>query len=50
VTTVKGPYGTAAPSGYPIPPQNGTVPFTGGANTQRVGGLLLAVGLAAALL
>jgi hypothetical protein len=50
--TVKGPYGTAAPSGYPIPPKNnGAIPFTGAASTQRAGGLFVAVAaLAAALL
>ena len=51
-TTTKEPYGTAVPSGYPTPPKNnGTIPFTGAASTQRAGGLFVAVAaLAVALL
>jgi hypothetical protein len=43
------PYGTAAPSTY-TPSSNNTVPFTGAASSQKAGGLLIAVGLAAAAL
>jgi len=39
------------PSGsIPKPPTNGTLPFTGGASAKSAGGLLMAVGLFAALL
>jgi len=42
---------TYAPSGVlPKPPTNSTIPFTGGASAKSAGGLLMAVGLAAALL
>ena len=46
------PYSTGSPTGgsYPVGPQNSTVPFTGAAGANKVGGLLMAVGLAAALL
>jgi len=45
------PYSTGSPTGgYPVGPKNSTVPFTGGASAQKAGGLLMAVGLAAALL
>lgn len=53
VTTSKGPYptGGAIPTGgYGYPPKNETVDFHGSASTQRAGGLLLAVGLAAVAL
>jgi hypothetical protein len=43
------PYGTAAPSTY-TPSGNNTIPFTGAASSQKAGGLLIAVGLAAAAL
>lgn len=44
-------YGTAAPTSAPGKPAgNSTVPFTGGASAQKAGGLLMAVGLVAALL
>jgi len=47
-----GPVGTGSStsSGYTAPKSNSTVPFTGGANAQKAGGLLMAVGLVAALL
>jgi hypothetical protein len=49
--TVTKPYSTGSPTGgYPVGPKNSTVPFTGGASAQKAGGLLMAVGLAAALL
>lgn len=45
------PYSTGSPTGgYPVGPKNSTVAFTGGASAQKAGGLLMAVGLAAALL
>jgi hypothetical protein len=44
-------YSTGSPTGgYPVAPKNSTVAFTGGASAQKAGGLLMAVGLAAALL
>jgi hypothetical protein len=45
------PYSTGSPSGNTYPPaSNSTVYFTGGASAQKAGGLLMVVGLAAALL
>lgn len=46
------PYSTGTPTGgsYPVGPKNSTVPFTGGAGANKVGGLLMAAGLVAALL
>jgi hypothetical protein len=48
------PYSTGSPTGgsYPVAPKNSTVPytFTGAAGANKVGGLLMVVGLAAALL
>lgn len=43
-------YSTGASSGFPVGPKNTTVPFVGAASANKAGGLLLAVGLAAALL
>lgn len=43
-------YGTAAPSGSIKTNTTTTVPFTGGAATQKTAGLLMVVGIAAALL
>lgn len=46
------PYGTAAPSASAYVPSynNSTIPFTGAASAQKAGGLLMAIGLVAALL
>jgi hypothetical protein len=45
------PYSTGAPAGYPVyPAKNSTVTYTGAAGANKVGGLLMAVGLVAALL
>jgi hypothetical protein len=50
-STPAGPVGTITPSGLPVPPKsNTTVPFTGAASATKAGGLLMAVGLVAALL
>jgi hypothetical protein len=44
------PYSTGTPSTYPYAPKNSTVPFLGAASANKAGGLLMAVGLVAALL
>jgi len=50
-TYAPAPVPTYAPSGVlPKPPTNSTIPFTGGASAKSAGGLLMVVGLAAALL
>jgi len=49
-TTYTKPYSTGSPSTSPYSPKNSTIPFTGAASSQKVGGILMAVGLVAALL
>jgi hypothetical protein len=44
------PYSTGTPSTYPYAPKNSTVPFLGAASANKAGGLLMVVGLVAALL
>lgn len=45
------PYSTGSSAGYPVyPAKNSTITYTGAAGANKVGGLLMAVGLVAALL
>jgi hypothetical protein len=43
------PYSTGTPSTYPYAPKNSTVPFLGAASANKAGGLLMAIGIVAAL-